>query len=53
MHSGIDRLREGDAVEFNEAIGRQGKPQVARIKLLVGVEALAVPALRARDRRAG
>jgi hypothetical protein len=49
-----EQLREGDAVEFLERVGRNsGKPQVSFVRLLTEAEAAAVPRLKPRPRRTG
>jgi hypothetical protein len=47
-------VREGDAVEFLERVGRgSGKPQASFLRLLTEAEAVEVPRLRPRERRTG
>jgi CspA family cold shock protein len=54
LAAGLYEPREGDAVEFLERVGHaSGKPQIARVRLLDGDEAAAVPRLKPRPSRAG
>jgi CspA family cold shock protein len=54
LAAGLYEVREGDAVAFLERVGRSsGKPQVSFVRLLTEAEAVDVPRLKPRPRRAG
>lgn len=52
--AGLYGLREGDAVEFLDRVGRgTGKVQASFVRLLTDAEAAEVPRLKLRPRRTG